>query len=409
MKGGTYLVVGTNDLSHKTIDCHDHIDKVTPALLAVLRDPAPAKNAPAGDEEPTAMVFTDSTFYLPLSTRMKPLVALPQLVLANPPNAADVLFTPRLILLPGGSSLIDHMALGFRHAGSLMKNLLVRFPVKVSAVSGVADIFESVRASKQTWKSVIMVLASSIHIAPERLLLTFRTQKECRVLFPFQAVSDIFANSCDPHSGAYRRPGELWYEIAPERLSLGSARISLVDERFSDSDAGRKAFFNGLSNDMATLLIRLQDDLIEQLATTDLSDCLPRMLSRISKEFIFDSNDSLQVVGVKYVVSSVLVSLLAPYVFALFQKSFFLLKAWSAFHTWISQESRFWKQVDLRGDETMSTLSKCIVTFLLGQPGLVESMVTLPHDVHRVLRYGGTAKVQGIFGYVLMVIPVVFG
>jgi ankyrin repeat protein len=267
-----------------------------------------------------------------------------------------------------------------------------------------SEILASVQSVKQTWKSVISALSNSLHISPDRLVLSSLRNKDSRVLFPFHQVSEAISICWEPGTGTFESPGDFYYEIAPDRLTIGSSKLSAIDERFSDSEAGRKAFFNGLSRSQATALLRLQDDVLENVSSSNLRFLMHYLIRRISKELLFGANDSLQVTGIKHVISSVLVSLCAPTVFALFQKSFFLLKTWSAFHTWISQEAGLWKQPTW--DETRRDLNKCIVSFLISQPTLVESIVSISHDFCQILRCGSSAKIQGVFGPVFLVSPV---
>jgi hypothetical protein len=199
---------------------------------------------------------------------------------------------------------------------------------------------------------------------------------------------DLFQRGFDTNTGTFSGVGKLLYDVAPDRICYFPSGSIAVEERFLDSDTARKMFFNALPARLACKLLKLQDDLIEQISTTDFADCLRVIVSRLSTEFPFDGSDHIYTVGVKHVLSSVLCVTLSPFASRVMQKSFFHLRTWSTIYTWIQQEGSILPRLDVKPEDPAGNAVSCVGAFLLSEKALVEKIVEISHDFFLMLKRG---------------------
>lgn len=390
-------IVSTEGLS-KIVAAKSYVGKTGSELLAELREIPLFKQ---GQEEGTAaaLIYADECISFPIPGKMMPFQQIPRL------EQAKTGFTttgPRLVLARKGSPLIGHCTMTFCHNLGMMKPLLVRFPVPYSSEGTIEGIFGQF-SPKQTWKVVVQTLAESLHIKGDRLILKHVEGDKQTVLFHFRPISELFKRFID--GGKYVLKGKFFYDIADDHIFVKKQHIAKIDEKFTDSEAGRRAFIQALARPMAVRMMKLGDDLLEQASKTDFCHLVKTVVQRLSKEFLFDSNDTLQLVGVKYVLSSVMVSVLLPFASVVCDKTFFYVTAWAGWSTMISQDKTFHQALNGKLDEEdpKKIISKSIAMFLLGQSNLVEALGQLSHDFYKHLREKyETFKIGRIVGPVIM-------
>jgi hypothetical protein len=122
-------------------------------------------------------------------------------------------------------------------------------------------------------------------------------------------------------------------------------------------------FFNAVPARLACKLLKLQDDLIEQISTTDFADFLRVIVSRLSTEFPFDGSDHIYTISVKYVLSSVMCATISHFASSVRQKSFFHLRTWSTIYTWTQQEGSILPRLELTREDAQKNAAICLGAF----------------------------------------------
>ena len=390
-------IVSTEGLS-KIVASKAYVNKTGLELLNDFRDISIFKQA---EEEgrAAALIFADESISFPIPDNMKPFQDIPKL------EQAAIGFSTRgarFILANKGTPFIGHFTITFYHALELMNPLQVRFPVRCAANWTIENIFGEI-SPKQTWKGIIQILSESLHIKGDRLILKHVDDEKQTILFHFKPIAEVFKQFVE--GGKYNLKGRFLYDIADERIAVKKQHIAKIDEKFTDSDAGRRAFIQALARPMAVLMMKLGDDLLEQVSKTNFCHLVKTIVARLSNEFLFDSNDTLQLVGVKYVLSSVLVSVLLPFASVVRDKTYFFVTSWAGWSTMLSQDKTFNQALNgmLADDDPKDIVSKSIAMFLLGQSSLVESIAQLSHDFYKHLREKyETFKMGRIVGPVIM-------
>jgi hypothetical protein len=304
-------------------------------LLKRFKDLPTIKTA---QDPPVQLLYADSAISFPMPDTIRPFSAFPKLCI---PMAQFTATDPaelraRFLLVTSGYAARSQVTMVFRHANGLMRPLTVRFRAS-DHCSRLADIFPDV-FREETWKVIVHLIADSIHVSEDRVILKCLRDTEMVVLFPFQPIISLFQHGFDTEVSTFSGVGKLFYDVAPDRISYIPSGAITIEDRFLDSDTARRMFFSALPARMACKLLTLQDDLIEQISTTHFADCLRVIVSRLSTEFQFDGSDTIYTIGIKHVLSSVMCATISPFASRVGQKSFFHLRTWSTIYAWIQQE-----------------------------------------------------------------------
>lgn len=364
------------------------------------------------EKKPYHMLFYDPTFLFAIPPDVKPLRLFPSLVnpkmmYAEKMESGDV---AQIQLVLPDSELCRSIQIRFSHYRDAYPPCVFTFPIKSKPGTHVLiDDMASI-GPEYTGKAVIGEILSEMKgIDENSVVLKYVVNGSATVLLPFQKFSDILVDIFTRN--AYN-DGRFLIAVKRERITWGMATsrssVSLGSINFTDSQRARDSFLGALSPEMVVPLAGMESELMHELSSKPLTELLPTVISKLCNVLVDRDPEGrgLRQLGVKYVLSFVLLSVLAPFMESVTGQPRFLRQALHncmgvkmrlAAKDDLTEMTKLWK-MDHRNIVWMS-----LSTFLVTQNKLVETIVDTTYKLAcRLKEESGHVSTKHIPGSVLM-------